>query len=304
MVGEGIKQVLFGILQTIAGAFQIWSSVTMINILRGGLVKVLSLWKTGWTAVQTAARTAWAAILNVIKNGTSILFNAVMSVINRVKSVWNAGWSIVRTTAEKAWNGLKAGANALRTSISNTFTGIVSFVRTKVGELPGIIMSKVGEMIAAGAALIEGLKQGIVSKAQEAVGAVRDLASQAANAVKSIWEINSPSKLFRRIAASIPEGVAQGISRNTSAAVSAAEAMAKAVGSVPMEMNDVVAPDMGKLKTATVGAMGILDGDSMGPSTVINQTFNNSNVDAEESYRRLRFAVQQAKMSPRFGEAV
>ena len=301
---EGFKQVFFGILQTIVGAFQVWTSVTMIGILRGGLVKILSLWKAGWTSVQTAARTAWAAILNVIKNGTSILYNAVVSVINRVKAVWNAGWSIVRTTAEKAWNGLKAGANNLKTSISDAFKGIVSFVRTKVGELPGIIKSKVGEMIAAGAALIEGLKQGIVSKAQEAVGAVRDLASQAANAVKSIWEINSPSKLFRRIAASIPEGVAQGISRNASTAVSAAEAMAKAVGSVPMEMNDVVAPDMGKLKTATVGAMGILDGDSMGPSTVINQTFNNSNVDAEESYRRLRFAVQQAKMSPRFGEAV
>ena len=301
---EGFKQVFFGILQTIVGAFQVWTSVTMIGILRGGLVKILSLWKAGWTSVQTAARSAWAAILNVIKNGTSILYNAVVSVINRVKAVWNAGWSIVRTTAEKAWNGLKTGANNLKTSISSSFTGIVSLVRTKVGEMIGIIKGKVGEMVAAGAALIEGLKQGIVSKAQEAVGAVRDLASQAANAVKSIWEINSPSKLFRRIAASIPEGVAQGISRNASTAVSAAEAMAKAVGSVPMEMNDVVAPDMGKLKTATVGAMGILDGDSMGPSTVINQTFNNSNVDAEESYRRLRFAVQQAKMSPRFGEAV
>ena len=301
---EGFKQVFFGILQTIVGAFQVWTSVTMIGILRGGLVKILSLWKAGWTSVQTAARSAWAAILNVIKNGTSILYNAVVSVINRVKAVWNAGWSIVRTTAEKAWSGLKTGANSLRTAISDAFTGIVSFVRTKTGELPGIIRSKVGEMVAAGAALIEGLKQGIVSKAQEAVGAVRDLASQAANAVKSIWEINSPSKLFRRIAASIPEGVAQGISRNASTAVSAAEAMAKAVGSVPMEMNDVVAPDMGKLKTATVGAMGMLDGADVGPSTVINQTFNNSNVDAEESYRRLRFAVQQAKMSPRFGEAV
>ena len=301
---EGIKQVFTGIWQALLGAFQIWTSVTMIGILRGGLVKVLSLWKTGWTAVQTAARTAWAAILNVIKNGTSILYNAVVSVINRVKAIWNAGWSIVRTTAEKAWNALKTGANALKTSISDAFKGIVTFVKEKVGELPGIIKGKIGEMTAAGAALIEGLKQGIMGKAQEAVDAVRDLASQAANAVKSIWEINSPSKLFRRIAASIPEGVAQGISRNASTAVSAAEAMAKAVGSVPMEMNDVVAPDMGKLKTATVGAMGILDGDSMGPSTVINQTFNNSNVDAEESYRRLRFAVQQAKMSPRFGEAV
>ena len=80
--------------------------------------------------------------------------------------------------------------------------------------------------------------------------------------------------------------------------------MAKAVGAVPMEMNDVVAPDMGQLKTATASAMGVLDAEAMGPSTVINQTFNNANVDAEESYRRLRFAVQQAKMSPRFGEAV
>ena len=304
MVGEGIKQVLFGILQTIAGAFQIWSSVTMIGILRGGLIKVLSLWKTGWTAVQTSARTAWAAIVNIAKNGGTMMTNGIKTAIETIKRVWNAGWEGIKTAAKAFWDHMITGFKRMGTGIADAMRTVVETVTTKVGEIPGIIKGKVGEMISAGGALIEGLKQGILDKAEEALGAVRELASKAADAVKGIWQINSPSKLFRRIAAGIPEGVAQGISRNASMAVAAAEAMAKAVGAVPMEMNDVVAPDMGQLKTATVGAMGVLDAEAMGPSTVINQTFNNANVDAEESYRRLRFAVQQAKMSPRFGEAV
>ena len=301
---SGFKQVFLGILQTIVGAFQVWSSVTMLGILRGGLAKITSLWKTGWEAIKNLGKTVWTAIVNVAKNGGTMLTNGVKTTIETVKRVWNAGLEVVAAGAKAFWDRLVTGFKRMGTGIADAMRTVVETVKTKVGEIPGLIKGKVGEMVAAGASLIEGLKQGILSKAQEALGAVRDLASQAADAVKGIWQINSPSKLFRRIAAGIPEGVAQGISRNASTAVSAAEAMAKAVGAVPMEMNDVVAPDMGKLKTATVSAMGVLDAEAMGPSTVINQTFNNANVDAEESYRRLRFAVQQAKMSPRFGEAV
>ena len=301
---EGIKQVFLGIWQTLLGAFQIWTSVTMLGILRGGLAKITSLWKTGWEAVKNFGKTVWTAIVNVAKNGGTMLTNGVKTAIEVVKKVWNAGWNFVQNAATAFWNRMITGFKRMGTGIADAMRTVVETVTTKVGAIPGIIKGKVGEMISAGGALIEGLKQGILDKAEAALGAVRELASKAADAVKGIWQINSPSKLFRRIAAGIPEGVAQGISRNASTAVAAAEAMAKAVGAVPMEMNDVVAPDMGQLKTATVSAMGVLDAEAMGPSTVINQTFNNANVDAEESYRRLRFAVQQAKMSPRFGEAV
>ena len=301
---EGIKQVFLGIWQTLLGAFQIWTSVTMLGILRGGLAKITTLWKSGWEAVKNFGKTVWTAIVNVAKNGGTMLTNGVKTAIEVVKKVWNAGWNFVKTVATAFWNHMITGFKRMGTGIADAIRTVVETVTTKVGAIPGIIKGKVGEMISAGGALIEGLKQGILDKAEAALGAVRELASKAADAVKGIWQINSPSKLFRRIAAGIPEGVAQGISRNASTAVAAAEAMAKAVAAVPMEMNDVVAPDMGQLKTATVSAMGVLDAEAMGPSTVINQTFNNANVDAEESYRRLRFAVQQAKMSPRFGEAV
>ena len=301
---EGIKQVFLGIWQTLLGAFQIWTSVTMLGILRGGLAKITTLWKSGWEAVKNFGKTVWTAIVNVAKNGGTMLTNGVKTTIEVVKKVWNAGWDFVKTVATAFWNRMITGFKRMGTGIADAMRTVVETVTTKVGAIPGIIKGKVGEMISAGGALIEGLKQGILDKAEAALNAVRELATKAADAVKGIWQINSPSKLFRRIAAGIPEGVAQGISRNASTAVAAAEAMAKAVGAVPMEMNDVVAPDMGQLKTATVSAMGVLDAEAMGPSTVINQTFNNANVDAEESYRRLRFAVQQAKMSPRFGEAV
>ena len=301
---EGIKQVFTGIWQTILGLFQVWSSVTLINILRGGLAKVLSLWKGGWQGVQTFAKGIWTQLSAGVAAMALRVWTAIQTGIVRVRVIWSQGWSWVRTTAIQVWNNIIAGITQFAARVLQGMITAVNSVKTKVGELPGIIKNKVGDMIAAGSALIEGLKQGILNKAQEALGAVRDLASQAADVVKSIWQINSPSKLFRRIAAGVPEGVAQGIKRNTGVAVSAAEAMAKAVGDVPMELNDVLAPDMSKLKSATVSAMGFVNGDSMGPSTVINQTFNNANVDAEESYRRLRFAVQQAKMTPRYGEAV
>lgn len=302
MVWEGIKLMLLGVWQAILGAFQIWISVTMIGALRTGLFKIIGLWKSGWKTVQTAAIAVWNWIKGGAAGFTASLQTAIGNGITRVKTLWSEGWTGVKAAFSQAGAAIMKGVRQFASYISTK----LGEVKTKAGEiataLPRLFREKAAEFVAIGASLIEGLKQGIIGKAEEAYAAVSEVAGKVANVVKSIWEINSPSKLFRRIAAGIPEGVAQGIHRNTKTAVSAAEDMAKAVAGVPMELSDVAVPSLGSLKTATLGAMDV--GGAYGPGTTINQTFNQANVDAEESYRLLRFAVQTAKMSLRYGEAV
>ena len=56
-------------------------------------------------------------------------------------------------------------------------------------------------------------KSGIKNAASKVAEAAKDVAKSAINATKKILDINSPSKVFRKIGGSIPEGFAQGIDR-------------------------------------------------------------------------------------------
>ena len=67
---------------------------------------------------------------------------------------------------------------------------------------------------------------GLMSRVQGAIAAARSMADSVASGVKVALDINSPSKVFRKIGYSVPEGFAQGIERATGWATDAAVGMA------------------------------------------------------------------------------
>lgn len=67
---------------------------------------------------------------------------------------------------------------------------------------------------------------GLMSRVQGAIAAARSMADSVASGVKVALDINSPSKVFRKIGYSVPEGFAQGIERATGWATGAAVGMA------------------------------------------------------------------------------
>lgn len=67
---------------------------------------------------------------------------------------------------------------------------------------------------------------GLMSRVQGAIAAARSMADSVASGVKAGLQINSPSKVFRKIGYSVPEGFAQGIERATGWATDAAVGMA------------------------------------------------------------------------------
>ena len=67
---------------------------------------------------------------------------------------------------------------------------------------------------------------GLMSRVQGAIAAARSMADSVASGVKVALDINSPSKVFRKIGYSVPEGFAQGIERASGWATDAAVGMA------------------------------------------------------------------------------
>ena len=67
---------------------------------------------------------------------------------------------------------------------------------------------------------------GLMSRVQGAIASAQSMASSVVSGVKTALDINSPSKVFRKIGYSVPEGFAQGIERATGWATDAAVGMA------------------------------------------------------------------------------
>jgi len=75
-------------------------------------------------------------------------------------------------------------------------------------------------------ALVDGLVNGITSRVQRVVDAVKGLGKAATNALKSALDIHSPSRAFARLGMQIPRGLAQGVDSETPAVESAVGDMA------------------------------------------------------------------------------
>lgn len=78
----------------------------------------------------------------------------------------------------------------------------------------------------AGKYLVQGFASGITENTYLAKAESAAMAKAAYNAAKAQLDINSPSKVFRKLAYAIPEGLAQGINRRTWMAEQSAEDMA------------------------------------------------------------------------------
>ena len=89
------------------------------------------------------------------------------------------------------------------------------------------VRDKYSSMKSAGKYLVEGFAAGITEKTWHAEAKAKAMANAAEKAAKDALDINSPSKVFRAIGYSVPEGFAMGIDRMGGMVTSSSSAMAK-----------------------------------------------------------------------------
>ena len=136
----------------------------------------------------------------------------------------------------------KAGADSisLAPSGASAGSGFASGVGSASGAAAGAgsalaasaasaASSAVGRLAAIGAAAGAGFAAGVMSAVGRAVAAAQGMASRAVTATREILDVNSPSRVFKRIGGSVVEGFALGIRKDTGLAVAAAEGMVSRV---------------------------------------------------------------------------
>lgn len=108
----------------------------------------------------------------------------------------------------------------------------------------------VANFASAGSACAEGFASGITDGSSSAISAAVDMALAAYKAAKNALDVNSPSKLFRRMAICVPEGFAQGIVRGTKYVIAASRKMANtSIDTTENALNKIASLNLDSINT-------------------------------------------------------
>lgn len=157
---------------------------------------------------SAVGRALMSNLANGVRSGGSrvraIMTSLLTALVSVAKSRAGQFTSIGRMLAVRFASGVKSGSSMTRSAFSSALAGAVSNAR-----------SYYGSFYSAGSYVAEGFADGIKANRYKAEAQARIMAQNAATAAQKALKINSPSKVFRAIAYSIPEGFAQGIDRKS-----------------------------------------------------------------------------------------
>ena len=147
------------------------------------------------------------------------------------------------TLVEVAENGIKEFVNALnsKTVKANANEAISDLVSDTADKIE--TKSNKNKFKSAGKYLIEGLAEGIKANKSKATKAAQEVADAVEQIIRSAWEVNSPSKVFYRIALGIGEGMEYALSDSTlgvkNSARDLADTTTKGFGNAISQINDM-----------------------------------------------------------------
>lgn len=184
-------------------------------------------------------------------------------IITKIRDGINEKFSIVKEKVTEIITGVisflkdkltefKTKGTEIITKIHDGIVDVKNKIRAKVVEIISDVADYLNEQISkwkqVGKDLIDGLKKGIEAKAQEVINSVKDLAEDVIDTAESVFDINSPSKVFEKIGMYNDEGLAGGIRKYASLVLNASEDLAEdsidSVSDVISRMSEIVDSEM------------------------------------------------------------
>lgn len=206
--------------------------IAIIVLLIANWDHVTAFLSTCWEWIKQTAITVWNAIRDFFVNLWNSIKDKAVEIFNGIKDWIGNTWNSIKETASNVWNSIKETISNAWNNITNTVLSklveLKNWVVNKFNEIIGFITGLPGRFVQMGRDLIQGLINGAGAMAGALVGKVRDLASSAINAIKSVFGIGSPSKVFRQIGVWTGEGLVLGFGDEQKHVAQAVEALGDA----------------------------------------------------------------------------
>lgn len=181
----------------VVAAFAAFSAVqTIIGIINGV--------KTAFMALNAVMAANPIGLIIALVAGLVAAFITAYQTSDEFRAKVDAAMEAVKTVVQ---NVVGAIAKFFTEDIPNAFTGAVEAIKAKVSEF-----------VQAGKDLIEGLKNGIMEKVNSIINSVKEAAGKVIDAVKGVFGIHSPSRVFAEIGRNLVLGLEQGFDSEITAA--------------------------------------------------------------------------------------
>lgn len=139
----------------------------------------------------------------------------IQALLNLMKSKFSDFEKIGKAFATRMSKGFTDGESGLSKTVKSVVSGLVQDTRDKYKSFYN-----------AGSYLVDGFAAGIDENDFKAKAKAKAMAQAALDAAKEVLKINSPSKVFRAIGTSVPEGFAMGIDKLGSLVTDSSDSMA------------------------------------------------------------------------------
>lgn len=189
--GAWISEVWNGFVSWITGVWQ-----GFVNWLMGIVNGIVGWWNGIWSNIGSFIQTVWGGFVSFIQGVWGGFVGWIQGVLNGFIGFWSGIWNTVKSSVVSIWEGIIAWFEGIPDAIFAIFTGATTW------------LYNIGKDIVNG--LWNGLKAiwGTVSAwFEDTFGGIIDV-------VSGIFDINSPSKVFRSIGLSVGEGFVQGLDRS------------------------------------------------------------------------------------------
>ena len=202
---------LVSVIKSTAGinASGVNSFVTAINTLgKAQVSKFVSAFTSSAGKLKSAGANMMTAVITGIKSRQPALSSAATSIVNYMYRAFYSKAAMFKATGAKLMAQFASGIISRKASVNSAVTSTVSSAASK-------LRSQYSGFYNAGMYLARGFANGIQANSYLSAAKAKAMAKAAELAAKKALDINSPSKVFRRIGYSVPEGFAQGIERMT-----------------------------------------------------------------------------------------
>lgn len=161
--------------------------------------------KQGWNNLKQGTIDAFNSAIQAGKNAWQSFKEWMKNTVNNIVQSTVNGWNNLKQWTINTFNNIVDGAKQawenLKTSVSDT----IKKVKETFDQIKEIDLFAIGKNI------IDGLINGIKSKAADVKNTVKDIASSIGDKIRGILDIHSPSRVMAKIGMYTSQGLAEGI---------------------------------------------------------------------------------------------
>lgn len=214
--------------------------VYLQTMIKGIMGVIQGIFQTVWPIIANTVKTTWETIKLVVSTAINLVLGVIQTVLKVLQGDWQGAWTTIKDTLKTIWGD--------------------------IGKfLKGISLEETGKDI------IRGLINGIKAMGGAVIDAVKGVVGNVAKTVKSMLDINSPSRVMETYGEFTGIGFANGIANTTGAVKKVAESLA-GIPKLAMQAADPIEKSSPRTKKRASKLKGILL-SMKAPKIQINEVF-------------------------------